>query len=126
ALGIAYRDVPIGELVEVNRSLLSAADLDNKQTALSPLAEENIQAKIRGTSSLSNLAAKYGGIFPNNGNKLEVALGYGTLYGDWGGAISLLGDLTKTEVYQLAVYLNERVYEREVIPSSLIPDPLFR
>jgi len=93
---------------------------------LSVLIEENVQAKIRGTSILSNLAAKYGGIFPNNGNKLEIALGYATLYGDWGGAISLLGDLTKTEVYELARYLNERVFEREVIPALLIPDALFR
>lgn len=126
ALGIAYREVPIGSLVELNRSVLSGADLDGNQTALSSLAEENVQAKIRGTSILSNLAAKYGGVFPNNGNKLEVALGYATLYGDWGGAISLLGDLTKAEVYQLAVHLNERIYEREVIPAALIPDALFR
>jgi len=47
---------------------------------------ENVQAKIRGTSILSNLAAKYNALFTNNGNKLETALGYATLYGDVGGA----------------------------------------
>jgi NAD+ synthase (glutamine-hydrolysing) len=125
-LGITYHDVPIGELVDVNNRLLNEADLDGRGVSLSVLNEENVQAKIRGTSLLSNLAAKYHGIFSNNGNKLEIALGYATLYGDWGGAISVLGDLTKAEVYQLALYLNEHVFHREVIPESLIPDALFR
>ncbi|MCK6548485.1 NAD(+) synthase [Myxococcota bacterium] len=124
-LGIAYGDVPIGELVDVNQRLLGV-DLDGSGKVLSSLNEENVQAKIRGTSILSNLAAKYGGVFSNNGNKLEIALGYATLYGDWGGAVSILGDLTKTEVYQLATHLNDVVYGREIIPPSLIPDALFR
>jgi NAD+ synthase (glutamine-hydrolysing) len=126
ALGIAYREVPIGDLVEINRQLLNNADLDGKQTLLTTLNEENVQAKIRGTAILSNLAAKYGGVFSNHGNKLEIALGYATLYGDWGGAVSILGDLTKTEIYDLARYINRHVFEREIIPETLLPDELFR
>lgn len=125
-LGIRYAELPIGALVEVNEQLLRACDLDGSGRGLSSLNEENVQAKIRGTSILSNLAAKYGAVFSNNGNKLEIALGYATLYGDWGGAISILGDLTKTEVYELGRYLNEVVLERVVIPPELFPDPLFR
>lgn len=126
ALGISYREAPIGELVEVNNRLLNDADLDGRGAQLSVLNEENVQAKIRGTALLSNLAAKYGGIFSNNGNKLEIALGYATLYGDWGGAISVLGDLNKAEVYELARYLNAEVFQREIIPETLLPDALFR
>jgi NAD+ synthase (glutamine-hydrolysing) len=125
-LGIRYAELPISDLVEVNRQILAAADLDGTACALSPLDEENVQAKIRGTSILSNLASKYGCVFSNNGNKLEIALGYATLYGDWGGALGVIGDLTKTEVYQLARYFNDGVYRREVIPELLIPDALFR
>jgi NAD+ synthase (glutamine-hydrolysing) len=126
ALGIRYSEVPIGDLVEVNRQLLARADLDGSGRPLTALNEENVQAKIRGTSILSNLAAKYGCVFSNNGNKLEIALGYATLYGDWGGAIAVIGDLTKTEVYQMARHLNDAVHQKEVIPELLIPDALFR
>jgi NAD+ synthase (glutamine-hydrolysing) len=124
-LGISYQVVPIQELVDLNTKVLDSADLDGKKKKLSDLNEENVQAKLRGTTLLSNLAAKYDAFFTNNGNKLEVALGYATLYGDWGGAVSVLGDLTKKEVYELAKYLNE-LFGQEVIPSALIPDELFR
>ena len=87
---------------------------------------ENIQAKIRGTSIQSNLAAKYKAFFTNNGNKVEIALGYATLYGDWGGAISPIGDLTKTEVVEMCKYINKVVLDKEVIPNQLFPDSLWR
>ena len=125
-LGIAYEQVPIQELVDLNEKILENLDLDNAGTKLSSLNKENIQAKIRGTSILSNIAAKYGALFTNNGNKLETALGYATLYGDVGGAINILGDLTKAEVFDLAKYLNKEVYKDEIIPEILLPDELFR
>jgi len=125
-LGIKYNVIPIETIVEANEKLVAGADLDGTGRALSTLHQENIQAKIRGTSILSNLAAKYSGIFTNNGNKLETALGYATLYGDVGGALAPLGDLTKAEVFDLARYLNDQMFHREVIPETLIPDRLFR
>ncbi len=125
-LGIAYEVIPIEEIVSINESLLNACDADGSGKKLSSLNEENVQAKIRGTSVLSNIAAKYGALFTNNGNKLETALGYTTLYGDVGGAVAPIADLTKVEVFELARYLNEEVFGYEVIPSDLLPDHLFR
>lgn len=125
-LGIGYEIIPIDEIYRVNSRLIDSIDPDGSSRKLSPENLENVQAKLRGTSVLSNIAAKYGALFTNNGNKLEVALGYATLYGDWGGAISPIADLTKTEVVELAKYLNKEVYRREVIPESLLPDELWR
>lgn len=122
-LGIAYAEVPIGDVVAANERLLQV-DLDGTATSLTELNLENVQAKIRGTAILSNLAAKYGALFTNNGNKLETALGYATLYGDVGGAFAPLGDLTKAEVFEMARHIN-RTYG-EVIPEDLIPDELYR
>ena len=125
SLGIAYQEIPIEELVNVNEKILESLEVDG-HAKLSSLNEENVQAKIRGTSILSNLASKYHALFTNNGNKLEIALGYATLYGDIGGAIAPLGDLTKEEIFKMAKYLNKEVYGREVIPKEVIPDGLFR
>jgi NAD+ synthase (glutamine-hydrolysing) len=125
-LGILYSIVPIESIVNENISLLDKADLDKSGKKLSTLNIENIQAKIRGTSVLSNLAAKYGAMFTNNGNKDEVFLGYATLYGDVGGAFAPIGDLTKIEVVELAKYINNEVFKQEVIPEKLIPDKLWR
>jgi len=126
ALRIHYDILPIEELVTVNDELLESIDLDGSGKKLSLLNEENIQAKIRGTSILSNLAAKYNALMTNNGNKLEIALGYATLYGDINGAVAPLGDLTKSEVYEMARFLNEEIFKKEVIPQSLIPNELFQ
>jgi len=125
-LGIHYTILPIHPLVEAHVERLDLLDLDDSQRRLSAFHLENIQAKIRGTSILSNLAAKYGGIFVNTGNKLEIALGYSTLYGDTGGAFCVLGDLTKVEVFAMARYLNETVWKEEVIPKELFPDEMYR
>jgi len=121
-LGIDYQVVPIEELTSLNQSIFESG----KNDKLSVAVMENVQAKIRGTSILSNLAAKHGALFTSNGNKLEVALGYATLYGDWGGAIAPIADLTKTEVVEMAKYLNREKFKEEVIPASLLPDKLWR
>ena len=126
ALDIGFAELPIQDLVNTNSDLLNRFDLDHSGKKLSTLNEENVQAKIRGSSLLSNLAAKYGALFTCNGNKLEIALGYATLYGDVGGVLAPLGDLTKTEVFDLAHFLNKEIYGREVIPASLLPDELMR
>lgn len=125
-LGIPYLTIPVGELAELNEKVLEEHDLDGQHRKLNALQKGNIAAKIRGTSILSNLAAKYHALFTNNGNKLEVALGYATLYGDVNGAICPIADLTKSEIFDLARYLNNSVFKREVIPWKVIPDQLYR
>jgi len=125
-LGItAYLEIAIGELADANEALLLKYDHFSIKP-FTDLQRGNIAAKIRGTAILSNLAAKHGALFTNNGNKLEVALGYATLYGDINGAVAPIADLTKVEVFELARYLNEHVFHDEVIPKSLLPDDLFR
>ncbi len=80
------------------------------------LAEENMQARIR-MVTLMALSNKFGYILLNTSNKSEAAVGYGTLYGDMAGGIAVLGDLYKTQVYQLAEYMNK---DGEVIPRNII------
>lgn len=80
------------------------------------LAEENIQARSRG-NLLMALANKFGHILVNTSNKSELATGYGTLYGDMAGGLSILGDAYKTQVYALAHYINRN---REVIPGTIL------
>jgi NAD+ synthase (glutamine-hydrolysing) len=125
-LDIPYITVPIEEIVEANAGTLAQFVTRDYVDNIPDLALENIQAKIRGTSVLSNVAGIYSAIFTNNGNKLETALGYATLYGDVGGAIAPIADLTKAEVFDLAKYLNREIYGREVVPEKMIPDNLYR
>ncbi len=83
------------------------------------VAEENIQARTRAVLLMA-LANKFGYILLNTSNKSEAAVGYGTLYGDMCGGISVLGDVYKTEVYNLAYYINR---DREIIPLNSITKP---
>ena len=80
------------------------------------LAEENLQARIRGTLLMA-VSNKFGHILLNTTNKSEAAVGYGTLYGDMNGGLSILGDLYKLEVYDLARYINR---DNEIIPLNSI------
>lgn len=83
------------------------------------IAEENIQARCRAVIVMA-FSNKFGYILLNTSNKSECAVGYGTLYGDMAGAIAVLGDVYKTQVYQLAEYINR---EREIIPLNSIVKP---
>lgn len=83
------------------------------------VAEENIQARIRGVLLMA-VSNKFGNILLNTSNKSEAAVGYGTLYGDMNGGLSVLGDIYKTEVYELAEYINR---SSEVIPRNIITKP---
>ncbi|MFC2100540.1 NAD+ synthase [Bacteroidota bacterium] len=80
------------------------------------ITEENIQARIRAIILMA-LSNKYGYILLNTSNKSEAAVGYGTLYGDMCGGISVLGDVYKTDVFSLANYINK---EKEIIPLHTI------
>lgn len=119
-LGIEYNIIPIGPLVEENISSLANAG----EVGFTSLVEENIQAKIRGTTILSNLAALNNGVMTNNGNKLEIALGYYTYRGDDVGLFCPLGDLTKVEVFDMARFINKR--DGETIPWEMIPDENYK
>jgi len=125
-LGIVYLQIPIETMVDAIEESLQEYVLDKLGQAFSITAKENIQAKTRGTDVLSNIAGNAHWLFTNNGNKLEIALGYATLYGDVGGAIAPIGDLLKTEVFSMAHFLNDHVYHSEVIPKVLLPDDLYR
>lgn len=81
---------------------------------------ENVQARDRSARILAGLAAAFGGVFTCNANKSEVTVGYTTLYGDQGGYLANIADLWKTEVYELARYINNHVYNRELIPEGSI------
>jgi NAD+ synthase (glutamine-hydrolysing) len=83
------------------------------------VAEENIQSRIRG-NLLMAMANKFGYILLNTSNKSELSTGYGTLYGDMAGGLSVLGDLYKMQVYALAHYINR---EEEIIPASILNKP---
>ncbi len=80
------------------------------------IAEENMQSRSRGVILMA-MSNKFGYILLNTSNKSELAVGYGTLYGDMCGGLSVIGDLYKTEVYQLAEYINRN---GEVIPLNTI------
>jgi NAD+ synthase (glutamine-hydrolysing) len=80
------------------------------------LAEENIQARVRG-NLLMAIANKFGYILLNTSNKSELATGYGTLYGDMAGGLSVLGDVYKMQVYALAKYINRK---KLIIPENII------
>lgn len=110
-LGIEYRVVPIGEIVN---SICHSA-----QVEWGTLSFQNVQARVR-KEILAAIAQNIDGRFVCNSNKVEVAFGYGTLYGDIAGFYAPLGDLTKREVRQIADYLNKVVFKREVIPRQCI------
>ena len=83
------------------------------------LAEENLQARTRGVLLMA-ISNKFGHIVLNTSNKSEAAVGYGTLYGDMCGGLSVLGDVYKTEVFDLARFINK---DAEVIPENTIIKP---
>jgi NAD+ synthase (glutamine-hydrolysing) len=80
------------------------------------VAEENIQSRSRG-NLLMAIANKFGYVLLNTSNKSELATGYGTLYGDMAGGLSVIGDLYKTQVYALARYINRK---QEIIPENIL------
>jgi NAD+ synthase (glutamine-hydrolysing) len=109
ALGIHFQEIPIQSMVDSFLAIQPQAD---------ELTKENVQARVRG-SILMNLAAEKKGVVLNNGNKIEIALGYVTLYGDTIGALAPLGDLTKMQINTLALWINEQA-KKVIIPLNLI------
>ena len=85
------------------------------------VTEENLQSRARGVILMA-LSNKHGYIVLSTGNKSETAMGYCTLYGDMCGGLGVIGDVVKTQVYQLAYYLNEKA-GYDVIPQRIIDKP---
>ena len=114
-LGVKYNILPIESVFNRFRETLKPlfGELPEDVT------EENIQARIRSTLLMA-LSNKFGSILLNTSNKSETAVGYGTLYGDMSGGLSVLGDVYKTDVYLLAKFFNR---DREVIPENVITKP---
>lgn len=127
-LGAWYGVMPIEEAVQSTISQFENAYFERPgvqplHIALSPLNIENLQARIRSNRILASLSSACGGVFTCNGNKSEIIVGYGTLYGDDAGFFALLGDLWKTEIYELARYLKKQPYPGDAIPDELFTTP---
>jgi NAD+ synthase (glutamine-hydrolysing) len=110
-LGIKYDIIPIEPI------------FNSANNAISPffagetfdVTEENIQARIRAILLMA-MANKFQYILLNTSNKSELAVGYGTLYGDMSGGLSVIGDVYKTQVYELAHYINRK---KTIIPENI-------
>ncbi len=114
-LGIQYDIMPISSVYQSYSELLDPHFFGTTPN----VTEENIQARIRGMLLMA-MSNKFGNIVLNTSNKSEMAVGYGTLYGDMCGGISVLGDVYKTEVFALAKFINK---DKEVIPENSITKP---
>lgn len=114
-LGIRFETIAIADAVAATETalgpLFSGRDRD--------VAEENIQARIRGVIMMA-LSNKFGALLLTTGNKSEIAVGYCTLYGDMAGGLAVISDVFKTQVYSLSRWINR---EREVIPHNTIEKP---
>jgi len=114
-LGCKHEIIPIRHITEAFESTLHP-QFNNLPFNI---AEENIQSRSRAVILMA-MCNKFGYILLNTSNKSEAAVGYGTLYGDMCGGMSVIGDVYKTQVFELARYLNR---EREIIPVNTIIKP---
>ena len=116
-LGIKFLEIPIERMFEAYLAQLQ--EIFGEQAF--GLAEENLQARIRGTL-LMTLSNRWGSLVLTTGNKSEVGVGYCTLYGDMSGGFAVIKDVPKTTVYQLARLVNKEA-GKELIPQSVIDRP---
>lgn len=111
-LGIEFKEIPITDIFETS---LAALEPHFQGTPVG-IAEENLQARVRG-NILMALSNKFGWLLLATGNKSELSVGYSTLYGDLCGGFAPIKDVPKTIVYQIARHLNSK---KELIPESVI------
>lgn len=114
-LGCQYDLVPIEGIYDAYMDVLKPHFWAKEEG----LAEENLQARARGMLLMA-FSNKFGNILLNTSNKSEMAVGYGTLYGDMCGGLSVIGDVYKTECFELARYINK---DGVVIPENIITKP---
>lgn len=114
-LGVSYEIVPIEKVFTAYEETLRPAFEGTRPD----ITEENLQSRIRGMLLMAH-TNKFGSILLNTSNKSELAVGYGTLYGDMCGGLSVIGDLYKTEVFALCDFINQ---QEEVIPTNILTKP---
>ncbi len=114
-LGISYDIIKIEDLFQLFNQSLSPLF----EGCAFDITEENLQSRIR-CVLLMAFSNKFGHILLNTSNKSEAAVGYGTLYGDMSGGLSVLGDVYKTDVFLLAKYINAKT---DVIPRNILLKP---
>ena len=117
ALGIRLDEIPIEPAVTALEGMLNAPFRNTPRG----LAEENVQARVRGTVLMA-LSNKFDLLLLATGNKSELAMGYATLYGDMAGGLAVLADVYKVDVYALAEYMNAEA-GRDIIPRATIEKP---
>jgi NAD+ synthase (glutamine-hydrolysing) len=116
-LGIRFSLIPIEPL----HAAFEAALRPHFAGRPADIAEENLQARSRGVILMA-LSNKFGSILLTTGNKSELAVGYCTLYGDMAGGLAVISDVPKTQVYQVARFINEQA-GRALIPESSLTKP---
>jgi len=114
-LGIRFETIAIADPVAATEAVLGPLFTGRPRD----VAEENIQARLRGTIMMA-LSNKFGSLLLTTGNKSEIAVGYCTLYGDMAGGLAVISDLFKTQVYALARWINR---DRVIIPQNTIEKP---
>ncbi len=114
-LNVSYEIINIEKPFSAFEELLAPAFSGKNRD----VTEENIQARIRAVLLMA-YSNKFGFILLNTSNKSEAAVGYGTLYGDMAGGLSVIGDVYKTDVYKLARFINRNF---EIIPQNIISKP---
>jgi NAD+ synthetase len=114
-LGIRYEVLPIEPVFKSVEKQLEKVFAGTKPNE----AEENVQSRLRGVTLMA-LSNKFGALVLTTGNKSEMAVGYCTLYGDMCGALAPLADVFKTDIYQIARWVNR---DREIIPAASISKP---
>ncbi len=114
-LGITFHEIPIASIVSSFSDALATMFAGRSED----VTEENLQARSRGTLLMA-LSNKFGYLLLATGNKSEMAVGYATLYGDMNGGLAVLGDVLKTQVYDLARHINERCAPHAPIPDYTI------
>jgi NAD+ synthetase len=117
-LGIACHEIAIKDIYEQFNTALKPFFEDTSFG----VAEENLQPRIRGTLLMA-YSNKFGHMLLNTGNKSELATGYCTLYGDMSGGLGIIADLYKTEVYEMAHWLNNVYFDQQVIPPNTLEKP---
>ena len=111
-----YIEIPIEPIV----GSVSAALAPAFEGTEAGVAEENVQARVRGLLVMA-LSNKFGWLALATGNKSELSVGYATLYGDMAGGFALLKDVYKTDVFRLAEHLNERAGRGDHSPERHRP-----
>jgi len=114
-LGIRYEVLPIEPVFNAVEAQLARVFSGNKPNE----AEENIQSRLRGLTLMA-LSNKFGSLVLTTGNKSEMAVGYCTLYGDMSGALAVITDVFKTDIYKISRWVNR---EKAIIPEASISKP---